>query len=206
MAKGYREAVMDPAEMDPSHPTNHGFKMQVHHLLSKQGVKKTGTGEKLKSYGYDINLPGNLVALPCTLEGACHLQVQLHRGNHPTVIDTNDNDKEHPKGYHIEVTELVEEAYKTISKRCENQGNPGVQRYMDYHSLLILRRVSSFDLPLTRVAKAFKRGGVGCLGTTTVPELDLKLKAHPKECQCNERKHDKFSTFKEVPYNLERGK
>ncbi|HFQ5290551.1 TPA: hypothetical protein ACGUPN_004571, partial [Vibrio vulnificus] len=104
------------------------------------------------------------------------------------------------------VTKLIEEAYKTISKRCENQDNPGIQRYMDYHSLLILRKISSFALPLTKVANAFKRGGVGCLGATTVPELDLKLKAQPKECQCNERKHDKFSTFKEVPYNLERGK
>ncbi|HAS6085008.1 TPA: hypothetical protein I7221_00865 [Vibrio vulnificus] len=203
---GYREAVLVPAGKDPNHPINHGFQMQVHHLLSKQGVKKTGDGPKLKSYGYDINLPGNLVALPCTLEGACYLQVQLHRGNHPAVIDTNDNDNEHPKNYHLRVTMLVEKAYKTISKRCEKQDNPGIQRYMDYHSLLILREIRSFALPLTNVAKVFKRGGVGCLGATTVPELGLKLKGNPKECTCNGRKHDKFSSFTEIPYNLERGK
>lgn len=203
---GYREAVLEPAENDPSHPINHGFKMQVHHLLSKAGVEKTGKGPKLKSYGYEINLPGNLVALPCTLEGACHLQVQLHRGDHTAVIDTNDNDGEHPKTYHKFVKKLVKDAYMTISKRCENQDNPGIQRYMDYHSLLILREIRSFELPLTDVAKAFKRGGVGCLGATTVPELRLKLKANPKECICKGRKHDKFSSFTEIPYNLERGK
>ncbi|MBN3573585.1 AHH domain-containing protein [Vibrio neptunius] len=203
---GYRESVLDPAVEDPNHPINHGFQMQVHHLLSKAGVKKTGDGPKLKSYGYDINLPGNLVALPCTLEGACHLQVQLHRGSHPNAIDTNDNDKEHPKGYHRRVTYLIKNAYKTISKRCEKQDNPGIQRYMDYHSLLILREIRSFELSLSNVAEAFKRGGVGCLGATTVPELWLKLKASPKECTCNGRKHDKFSSFNEIPYNLERGK
>lgn len=206
MAKGYREAVLVPAEKNPNHPINHGFQMQVHHLLSTQGVKKTGDGPKLKSYGYDINLPGNLVALPCTLEGACYLQVQLHRGNHPAVIDTNDNDGEHPKSYHKFVTKRVKDAYMTISKRCEKQDNPGIQRYMDYHSLLILRKIRSFELPLTKVAKAFKRGGVGCLGATTVPELRLKLEANPKECTCNGRKHDKFSSFTDIPYNLARGK
>ncbi|ANP78156.1 hypothetical protein A134_17385 [Vibrio crassostreae 9CS106] len=206
MAKGYREAVLDPAKKDPNHPVNSGFKMQVHHLLSTKGINDTGVGAKLKAYGYDINLPGNLIALPCTLEGACHLQVQLHRGNHPSALDTNDDDDEHPKTYHNRITQLIEKAYATISKRCEKQDNPGVQRYMDYHSLLILRKISSFQVPLTKVSKAFKPGGVGCLGSSSVPELKSKLIDKPKECQCNGRNHDKFGSFKQIPYRLERGK
>ncbi len=206
MARGYRNAVIKPARKDPNHPINHGFKMQVHHLLSKQGVGNTKSGPLLKKYGFNINLPGNLVALPCTLEGACHLKVQLHRGEHPKAVDTNDDDGEHPNSYHAAVRKLVKDAVKTIKKRCSTDHNPGVQRYMDYHSLLILRRIKNFELPLTKVAKAFEPDGVGCLGATTVPELTEKLKKKPSECQCDGRIHGKFNSFTMLPYNLERGK
>lgn len=206
MARGYRNAVIKPARKDPNHPINHGFKMQVHHLLSKQGIKDTEKDPIFKSYGYDINKPGNLVALPCTLDGACYLQVQLHRGDHPRVVDTNDKDSEHPDSYHDEVTQLASKAFGTISKRCVDDKNPGIQRYMDYHSLLILRKISSFKLPLTTVARAFQPGRMGCLNASSIPELIIKLKDNPKQHECNGRSHDSYSTFSQVPYILQRGK
>ncbi|WP_238322360.1 hypothetical protein [Vibrio mexicanus] len=130
----------------------------------------------------------------------------ITQGDHPKAIDTNDKDGDHPKSYHRRVTILVEKAYKTISKRCVDDKNPGIQRYMDYHSLLILRKISRFELPLTNVSEAFEPGGVGCLGSTSVRELESKLGDKMAECQCNGRHHAKFSSFTQIPYILERGK
>jgi len=205
---GYRENVLVPAAKDSKHPTNYGFTMQVHHLLSTKGVKDSGHYDELKAYNYNINLAGNLVALPSTLQGACHLKVQLHKGDHTTLMDTNDNDGEHPRAYHRFITGLVKKACTTINKRCDEQKQKlkGVQRYMDYHSLLVLRDIGNFRLPLTSVYKAFSPRGVGCLGVTSVPELRHKLKDNPSGCICNNRNHStEFKNYPQGNYALKRG-
>ncbi|SGY92386.1 Putative uncharacterized protein [Moritella viscosa] len=205
---GYRENVLVPAAKDSKHPTNYGFTMQVHHLLSTKGVKDSGHYDELKAYNYNINLAGNLVALPSTLQGACHLKVQLHRANHTTLMDTNDNDGEHPLAYHEQIEVLVKKACTTINKRCDEQKQKlkGVQRYMDYHSELVLKDIKAYILPLTSVYKAFPPGGVGCLGVTSVPELRHKLKDNPSGCTCNNRNHSaEFKNYPQGNYTLKRG-
>ncbi|MGF1723352.1 AHH domain-containing protein [Photobacterium nomapromontoriensis] len=182
---GYRENVLGPAQNDPKHPIYHGFKMQVHHLLSKQGVNDSGKGLKLKAMGYDINLAGNLVALPSTLEGACHLKVQLHRGNHPKQlpVDTNDADLEHSDDYHEHVKKITKNAYQSIKKECKKNDREAVQAFINYQSLLVLLRIKNFSLRLTTIHDFLKEGNSGCLGAKSIPEHETtQKKIEPNVC------------------------
>ena len=77
---------------DALHPRHRGVKMQAHHILSGEGAKLSQMGRKLVGFGYDINTPKNLAFLPCTLQGACYLGIQPHRGNHTAPSDGADED------------------------------------------------------------------------------------------------------------------
>ena len=76
----YRPALMKV--IGDEHPVKNNIHMQAHHIISEEGVNKSGTGNTLKTRGYDINEINNLVFLPSTPAGACHLGLQLHRGDH----------------------------------------------------------------------------------------------------------------------------
>ena len=106
----YLKRIKDAIEGDKAHPRHNGVKMQAHHAISAEGMKLSGLGKKIEKFGYDINLLSNLVFIPCTLQGACYLGVQPHRGNHTAVISQDDYDDDlEPKNYH-----------KLISSRIKN--------------------------------------------------------------------------------------
>jgi len=81
--KSYRRKIVAAAKLVTNHPIHH-INMQAHHLLSEAGIKKSKQGRKLAHLGYEIDSLLNLVLLPCELEDACHMRVQLHRGDHKT--------------------------------------------------------------------------------------------------------------------------
>ncbi len=66
------------------HPFCHGIQMDTHHLVSEKALD--GCDDDLKEMlidkGYNINYLGNLVGIPATFKGACHLGVQVHRSDH----------------------------------------------------------------------------------------------------------------------------
>jgi hypothetical protein len=96
---GYREDALNAARKKPDHPIHRGVDVQVHHLVSRKSVVKLE--DILIARGYNIDTLANLVVLPCTLPGACHLRVQLHRGNH------TGGDDDHPVRYHLYVAGLL---------------------------------------------------------------------------------------------------
>ncbi len=200
---GYRENVLNRAKKDPMHPINYGFKMQVHHLLSKSGVSKTQKENFLKSYGYDINDSGNLVALPSTLSGACHLKVQLHRGNHGT-ISLNDNDKVHSKSYHGYIKEILKPAIFEIKNKCKTNDVKKVQVFLNLHSQIVLDDISEFKLPLTKVSKLFQNGGRGCLNENNISGLEKAKFSEKLSCDCD-RTHAQYAPFPASGYKLKRG-
>ena len=67
--------------------------------------------------GYEIDSLLNLVLLPCELEDACHMRVQLHRGDHKTPdlrrwevenrISIDEEDDYHEVPYHDYVATAV---------------------------------------------------------------------------------------------------
>ena len=90
----YRERLIESVKHSeigktvPEHPLFHGIVMSAHHLISIQGFNKSKLNpEDIEYKGYNINYPKNLIFLPYETAGACHLGVQLHRGDH-RVIDT----------------------------------------------------------------------------------------------------------------------
>jgi hypothetical protein len=69
----YLKRITEHIATDKTHPRHQGVKMQAHHIISGEGIKRSGLGKKLKEFGYNINLLPNLVFIPCTLQGACYL-------------------------------------------------------------------------------------------------------------------------------------
>jgi len=62
--------------------------MSAHHLISILGFNQSNLKAKDIEYkGYNINYPKNMIFLPYETACACHLGVQLHRGDHK-VLDS----------------------------------------------------------------------------------------------------------------------
>lgn len=108
----------------PHHPRHHGVTMQAHHVISAKAVVLAGPsiGDRLEDFGYNINIPGNLVFIPSTLQGACLLQVQPHRGNH-TATDAPDIDNNRDPSYHEGVSQRISRLMDVLEEKC---GDPGV--------------------------------------------------------------------------------
>lgn len=189
----YLERIKKAIAQNERHPRHHGVKMQAHHLISAEGVKRSGLGRKLEEFGYDINLLPNLTFIPCTLQGACYLGVQPHRGNHTHPIegsvdqDSYDDDLE-PKTYHDMVAVFVRKIEAKLQKECpgENKVNPQrVISEMDKLSKIILGFIQNAptQAPLTRIAMYYIPGSkIGCGGVDSVS-------AHKGQpCPC-ERRH-----------------
>lgn len=166
--------------LDVRHPRHHGVKMQAHHILSAEGAKLSNMGRKLVGFGYDINDPKNLAFLPCTLQGACHLGIQPHRGNHAAPIDGDvqdafDDDDGHPRDYHKMVAYKIRNLEYKIDKRCTgSDGDKDKQAIMALmnelsHELLLLIYGKPSKARLTKIADSFLLGNhIGCSGADGV--------------------------------------
>ncbi|HFQ5547961.1 TPA: AHH domain-containing protein [Vibrio vulnificus] len=174
---------------------------------SKQAATNSGIKALLESYGYDINEIGNLVALPCTFSGACHLEVQLHRGNHTSY--SNDDDEEHGEPYHAHATRLMIKAMELIEKNCEEGDAKKVQNRLDKRSNTMLGDIKTYRIRLTRVHSYFKSGDVGCNGLGKKPgkfSIDDLVDSTSIDTHCCDRNHTEFKLFTKRKYDLEVGK
>jgi len=172
----YRDRIIRAVESDRAHPIHHGIKMQAHHLISATGMHLSGLAPKIKRFGYNINELKNLVLLPCTLQGACHLGVQPHRGNHTAVLeDQRYMDDEHPRSYHMMVKEKISDLELGLTKTCpgylggakEIEARLKVNRELDELSAKVLRLIIKrpSEAPLTKLARSFQKGtDIGCGG------------------------------------------
>ena len=172
--KQYRQRIERAVKNDDSHPINNGVKMQAHHLLSAKGVQLASLGNDLKKLGYDINVLENLVLLPYSLQAACHMNVQLHRGDH------RDSDADHPFTYHervkIELAKIEQfiDACKGCGSGAETERTrKRVQAKLDQKSKILLLLIKKYKVKLTRISKDFEAGARGCGGRTGVSESPL---------------------------------
>ena len=189
----YLKRIKDAIEGDKEHPRHHGVKMQAHHLISGEGMKRSGMGKEIEKFGYDINLLPNLVFIPCTLQGACHLGVQPHRGNHSALIDQDnyDDDKE-PDTYHELIGRRVRELELPLDKECpgdKKTKSEVVKRELD----LLSKKIADFiqknpnEAPLTAIAKQFSiKSQVGCGGvdSVTVHKMGAMLRCPVERNHC----------------------
>ena len=106
----YLRNIKNAIEDDKSHPRHNGVLMQAHHIISAKGMSLSNLAKKIEKFGYDINELPNLSFIPCTLQGACHLGVQPHRGNHTARVDQDDYDDDlEVRDYHKMVAKKIKE-------------------------------------------------------------------------------------------------
>jgi len=158
--------------------------MQAHHVLSGEGVRQSVIGARLVKWRYDINTEKNLVFIPSTLQGACYLGVQPHRGNHTAkgkaeveATDDDYDDDAEPRDYHRTIARLIVNASRDFPKSCKKRLDKinEVTELMDALALLQMERIQNKpeEMPLTSVAQHFKRRSkVGCGGHDSVPILE----------------------------------
>jgi len=171
----YLKRIKDAIEGDKAHPRHNGVKMQAHHAISAEGMKLSGLGKKIEKFGYDINLLSNLVFIPCTLQGACYLGVQPHRGNHTAVISQDDYDDDlEPKNYHKLISSRIKNLQLPLAKACQGADDNRVheiQQKLDRLSKDIISMIQykPSAAPLTSIAQHFSpRNPVGCGGVDSV--------------------------------------
>jgi hypothetical protein len=206
---GYRQNVLNNTtrEKDPYHPRHYGITMQAHHLLSKKGVQNSGLSKDLEHLGYDINHLKNISLIPSTLSGACHLNIQVHRGNHGAAnADASDDDGQHKKSYHIRVQEFVEELESKIDtgKYCDSDREVLI-RAMNKCSRKMVSSINSNKIALTKVYKNFGTDNTnrkGCSNQTSISSIN-KNSSH---C-LKDRDHTlEGITFPKQSYKLEVGR
>lgn len=212
--KGYRKRWIRYAEKEDSHPFNHGVHMDTHHLISAESVNISELEDILIEKGYNINAIDNLVGLPATLPAACHLGVQLHRGDHLKA-------RPGEKPYHDYVSVLLLDE-KEDMKKCYGRTKK-IEDNTEIHLLLasvckkVLKKINNFTLPLTDIFLNFKsRSGKGCqncfdvtpaLATTTSCEhkthfgvdyryQDSNVNGNKREITFNANKNWKPEIFK----------
>lgn len=175
----YLNRIKAVIEGDHHHPRNNGVRMQAHHIISAEGMKRSQLGKKIEKFGYDINLLPNLVFIPCTLQGACHLNVQLHRGNHTANQDSYDDDSE-PRDYHNMVGRKIKELRLPLSKECVGgtiSNSKKVISELNRLSMIILDMIQNHPnkAPLTRIAKNFSPGSLqGCGSVDSIKKYNDK--------------------------------
>lgn len=161
----YRGVLERAVGKNPFHPLNQGIHMEAHHLVSEEGIKPFKAF--LRDKGYNINVKENLVFLPCTLPGACHLQVQLHRGNHTAkaLEQEDDSDDKHPPSYHFHVYTMVNAKMDNI-KNCTGDCDRVAeltQMIMNKVSKTMLADIRDYRIPLTDIFKSFEEDNeIGC--------------------------------------------
>ncbi|MCM5682751.1 AHH domain-containing protein [Schlegelella sp. S2-27] len=170
----YLANMKSHTERDRDHPRFHGIRMQAHHVLSAEGVKLSGLGRKIEKCGYDINSLSNLAFIPCTLQGACHLGIQPHRGNHTAVADPENDydDDDEPLTYHKMVSRKIQELDPHLRKECVGKDEAHlIPKKLDDMSTEVLELIQykPTKAPLTTIAKHFAPGSpIGCGGVDNV--------------------------------------
>lgn len=166
---------------DQKHPRNQGVVMQAHHVISAKGIAMGSYNDRLEDFGYRINEAMNLVFIPSTLQGACLLQVQPHRGNH-TAQDAPDVDGNRDRTYHESVKEHLKTVMPKLEKLC---GKPGknmqkeTQDALDAISEVIIECIQHkpSEAKLTKLYKHFQPGNVrgcgGAKGSVNDPAADI---------------------------------
>jgi hypothetical protein len=182
---GYLDTIVANIKEKLGHPRHLGVQMQAHHLISATSVKQLPKGVKinLEYFNYNINNLNNLVFLPCTLQGACHLGIQPHRGNHTTLIgslqDAPDEDAGHRRDYHNMVKDFLMTLAPLIKKKCAGDCTraemeklvENVGKKLNTTSAVILTMIKDepTEAPLTKLAAHFQPGNpVGCAGVDSV--------------------------------------
>lgn len=156
------------------HARNQGVKFQAHHIISAEGMKQSGLGSKIEKYGYDINKLPNLAYIPCTLDGACYLGVQPHRGDHTALADPEESydDDDEPPRYHNRVSRKLQELGLPIDKACQSDADSEhVIHSLNGLSKRILGLIQNYPgrMPLTKIAKHFSpESPIGCGGVKNV--------------------------------------
>ena len=189
--KGYLTAINKAIDLDPfklgTHPKHKGVKMQAHHVISAKGIKISGLGKKLVGAGYNINTLNNLVFIPSTLQGACHLGVQPHRSDHTALSTTEKDHDNHLLSYHKIVAKRIRELKRKLARACQGD-NPrksnAIIRKMGKIGLEILDGIQNTpaSVPLTKVAAHFMPGKHGgCGGKDSIKSLRrFSNAAYPK--------------------------
>lgn len=165
-AKSHRDNDLHPAGED-----GQGIPMAAHHLISCSAVKELSIIKKLEHKGYDINRGDNLVMIPRTLIGACHLKCQVHKGNHGNA-------------YKDEVKSLLQDIKQGLhnGKYC-NSTNTKLSNDMKDISSEICNRLNLFSLPLIEGTNYFKpKRKHGCKDVTTDEIDDLRLLTNRNHC------------------------
>jgi len=177
--KGYRKRWIAYAEKDPSHPYNRGVHMDTHHLISKEAVTISELGDILVDKGYDINVIENLVGFPATLPAACHLGVQLHRGDHFHERVPGE------EPYHDHVASEIKKKKKKIlscygkTKKTEDESE--VHVIVNKIGRGILKQLIGFTLPLTEMFEDFMPQGAGCKNCFDIVEARTSNEPCAKE-------------------------
>nr|WP_255533677.1 AHH domain-containing protein [Reinekea sp. G2M2-21] len=165
----FRKSLLEAVADDPNHPIFNGIIMAAHHLISVEGMAKSGLGSLVEDRGYNINLVENLIFLPYELEGACHLGVQLHRGDHKKKDI-------HGRNYH----ETVEDALKKKKldiKKCDSSPKETLNtltRTLNGISAMMVKKIAKNQVCLSDIAETFELDNPkGCGNAKTVGQHRL---------------------------------
>lgn len=140
------------------------------------------------------------------MDGACYLRVQVHRGNYPGFIDNNDSDNDHPKSYHKHIVSMLRKAPKKLEECCAIGNEKTVRNYLNLYSRSVLDKIANFETPLTKSFIAFNQNESGCGGETSIPILHAKHSMGEINKCDRDNEHAKYSTFKQIPYELKVGR
>lgn len=185
------------------HPFCHGIQMDTHHLISGKALADLDESlqEALIDKGYNVNSLGNLVGLPSTFKGACHLGIQVHRTRHS--FKKNDFSEVNESDYHEKVQEIIERRERAI-KSCygtteqEESKRDIHKNHMDQISQRLLDRLLNFELLLTRVGSHFDRGNtpyIGCANKDKIGELKVNLECCVTENNDHRGEWDTFKNY-----------
>ena len=202
---------------DPSHPRNRGVTMQAHHLISAKAVSMGKFNDRLEDFGYEINVVKNLVFIPSTLQGACLLRVQPHRGNH-TARDAPDIDGNREPSYHEKILAELRTLMPRLEREC---GKPGVNmksfthEKLDGLSRIVANRIQNkpSEAKLTKLFENFQPNNPkGCGGAKasvndpSKPKCPIGRNHTGKSAPGQDDEGITYSCSCANPYKLEPGK
>jgi len=180
----YRNRLESAIKGSPDHPYHKNVRMQAHHLLSATAVKMLpeGVRRNLEYFNYDINCLDNLSFIPSTLQGACYLGVQPHRGNHNVKladIADPEGDDSREDTYHLLVKARLIELKPLTRSKCAGESSMAelarltleVKAEFNKISRSVLTTIQSSPrrAPLTKLATHFQPGDAcGCAGVDSV--------------------------------------
>lgn len=203
MSSNYRNNIINKVATS-KHPVKNNLPMQAHHLISKHSVDLAKMKKFLKERGYDINVAENVALFPSTYQGACHLEMQLHRSNHidagPEYDDGDDNDNAHPSDYHNVVKDkYLKNIRDNMDDYCnEKTDRKWLQQDMDKVSKTIYGRISTNKLLLVdrNISNSFSSDSLaGCRNQTKKSEY---LKAIDRGEECKVRSGKEKSHFPNI--------